>query len=108
MLVLSRQRDETIMIGDRIEITVVDIRGDKVRLGIDAPTSIAVHRKEVYEAIRRENEHAARIGQTDIDDLNRHAAGAESGSGRGQQTAVKTVHQSLLNRKITTSTSKSA
>jgi carbon storage regulator len=61
MLVLSRQRDETIMIGDEIEITVVDIRGDKVRLGITAPTSIAVHRKEVYEAIRVENEQAARV-----------------------------------------------
>jgi carbon storage regulator len=61
MLVLSRQRDETIMIGDEIEITIVDIRGDKVRLGITAPTSIAVHRKEVYEAIRRENEHAAKL-----------------------------------------------
>jgi len=61
MLVLSRQRDETIMIGDDIEITVVDIRGDKVRLGISAPTRIAVHRKEVYEAIRRENEQASRL-----------------------------------------------
>ncbi|HYF15968.1 MAG TPA: carbon storage regulator CsrA [Phycisphaerales bacterium] len=61
MLVLSRQRDETIMIGDDIEITVVDIRGDKVRLGITAPTRIAVHRKEVYEAIRRENQQAATI-----------------------------------------------
>jgi carbon storage regulator len=61
MLVLSRQRDETIMIGDEIEITVVDIRGDKVRLGITAPTRIAVHRKEVYDAIRQENEQAARI-----------------------------------------------
>lgn len=60
MLVLSRQRDETIMIGDDVEITVVDIRGDKVRLGITAPTRIAVHRKEVYEAIRVENEQAAR------------------------------------------------
>ena len=47
MLVLSRQRDETIMIGDDVEITVVDIRGDKVRLGISAPPHIAVHRKEV-------------------------------------------------------------
>ncbi len=46
MLVLSRQRDETIMIGDHIEVTVVDVRGDKVRLGINAPTSVAVHRKE--------------------------------------------------------------
>lgn len=61
MLVLSRQRDETIMIGDEIEITVVDIRGDKVRLGITAPTRIAVHRKEVYEAIKAENEQASKI-----------------------------------------------
>lgn len=66
MLVLSRQRDETIMIGDEIEITVVDIRGDKVRLGINAPTRIAVHRKEVYEAIKRENEQAARLVGGDI------------------------------------------
>lgn len=55
MLVLSRQRDQTIMIGNDIEITVVDIRGDKVRLGIDAPSEIPVHRKEVYEVINRKN-----------------------------------------------------
>jgi len=61
MLVLSRQRDETIMIGDDIEVTVVDIRGDKVRLGISAPKEIAVHRKEVYEAIKRENREAAQV-----------------------------------------------
>lgn len=66
MLVLSRQRDETIMIGDDIEITVVDIRGDKVRLGINAPARIAVHRKEVYEAIRQENQQAARIDRADL------------------------------------------
>ncbi len=66
MLVLSRLRDETIMIGDDIEITVVDIRGDKVRLGITAPTRIAVHRKEVYDAIRAENQRAAQIHQTDL------------------------------------------
>ena len=59
MLVLSRQRDETIMIGDDVELTVVDIRGDKVRIGIKAPTHIAVHRKEVYDAIRSENQQAA-------------------------------------------------
>lgn len=69
MLVLSRQRDETIMIGDDIEITVVDIRGDKVRLGITAPTRIAVHRKEVYQAIKAENEQAARIAQNDLASL---------------------------------------
>lgn len=69
MLVLSRQRDETIMIGDEIMITIVDIRGDKVRLGITAPTSIAVHRKEVYEAIKAENQRAAQIASSDADAL---------------------------------------
>ena len=61
MLVLSRQRDETIKIGDDIEVTLVDIRGDKVRLGITAPKEISVHRKEVYDAIRRENREAAQV-----------------------------------------------
>ena len=56
MLVLSRQRDESIIIGDNIVITVVDIRGDKVRLGINAPVEVPVHRQEVYEAIQRENQ----------------------------------------------------
>jgi carbon storage regulator len=69
MLVLSRQRDETIMIGDEIEISVVDIRGDKVRLGITAPTRIAVHRKEVYESIKRENAQASRLGAGDLGSL---------------------------------------
>ena len=59
MLVLSRQRDQSIIIGDNIVITVVDIRGDKVRLGIDAPREIPVHREEVYEAIKREAQAAA-------------------------------------------------
>ena len=55
MLVLSRQRDESIVIGDKVVVTIVDIRGDKVRLGIQAPGEIPVHRQEVYEAIQREN-----------------------------------------------------
>lgn len=66
MLVLSRQRDETIMIGDDVEITIVDIRGDKVRLGITAPPHIPVHRKEVYDAIKRENRAAANIKPEDL------------------------------------------
>ena len=82
MLVLSRQRDETIMIGDDIEITVVDIRGDKVRLGINAPTRIAVHRKEVYEAIKAENEQAARASGEDLTEI-RHIAGTVSPSSNG-------------------------
>ena len=54
MLVLSRQKDESIMIGDDVEITIVDVRKDKVRLGITAPKDIPVHRREVYNAIQRE------------------------------------------------------
>jgi len=61
MLVLSRQRDESIIIGDNVVVTIVDVRGDKVRLGIDAPREVSVHRREVYEAIQRENQQAARI-----------------------------------------------
>jgi carbon storage regulator len=53
MLVLSRKRDERIVIGDNIVITVVEVRGDKVRLGIEAPTDVPVHRQEVLDAIRR-------------------------------------------------------
>ena len=62
MLVLSRHRDESIMIGDDVVVTIVDIRGDKVRLGIKAPSCVAVHRKEVYDAIKRENEQASCLG----------------------------------------------
>jgi carbon storage regulator len=61
MLVLSRQRDESIIIGDNVVITIVDVRGDRVRLGIEAPREISVHRREVYEAIQRENQQAAQI-----------------------------------------------
>jgi carbon storage regulator len=67
MLVLSRSREETIMIGDDVEVTVLDIRGDKVRLGIRAPSKISVHRKEVYLAIREEN---ARAAEADAASLN--------------------------------------
>jgi carbon storage regulator len=61
MLVLSRQRDESIVIGDNVVVTIVDVRGDKVRLGIEAPREISVHRREVYDAIQRENQQAAQI-----------------------------------------------
>ena len=69
MLVLSRHRDESIMIGDDVVVTIVDIRGDKVRLGIDAPQDIPVHRREVYEAIQRENRKAAQLKPADTQDL---------------------------------------
>lgn len=54
MLVLNRQKDESVMIGDGVEVVVVSLRGDKVNLGITAPKRIHVHRGEVYEAIQHE------------------------------------------------------
>jgi len=54
MLVLSRHKDESIMIGENVEIIIVDVRGNKVRLGITAPKDVSVHRKEVYKTIQRE------------------------------------------------------
>ncbi len=53
MLVLSRRKNESIMVGEDVEIVVAEIRGDKVRLGISAPRYVTVHRKEIYEAIHR-------------------------------------------------------
>lgn len=86
MLVLSRQRDESIIIGDNIVITIVDIRGDKVRLGIDAPTEVPVHRREVYEAIQRENLRAARLDPTDTQALTKPTPG---GKPRGGQSGPR-------------------
>jgi len=81
MLVLSRQRDESIIIGDNIVVTIVDIRGDKVRLGIEAPAEIPVHRREVYEAIQRENQRAGRLEPAEARSL-------------GGKTAAQTRHVS--------------
>jgi carbon storage regulator len=71
MLVLSRTRDESIIIGDNVVVTVVDVRGDKVKLGIEAPQDVTVHRREVYEAIRRENQQAAKLRPEDARGLGR-------------------------------------
>jgi len=53
MLVLTRRKDESIVIGDDIVVTIVEIRGDKVRLGIKAPKEVPVHRREIHDAIRQ-------------------------------------------------------
>lgn len=76
MLVLSRQRDESIMIGDDVEITIVDVRGDKVRLGITAPKEIPVHRREIYDAIQREKAQKAE-GASPVADSKDQAESAE-------------------------------
>ncbi len=95
MLVLSRQRDETIMIGDDVEITIVDIRGDKVRLGINAPRHIQVHRKEVYDAIKRENQQAVKLSPRDVADVIERGPEErkpQSGSGNADNVRPKEAH----------------
>jgi len=73
MLVLSRMKNEQVRISDEIVITVIDIRGDKVRLGFEAPSDVPVHRQEVYEAIQREGErrNAGTIPEMDARKLRR-------------------------------------
>lgn len=56
MLVLSRYKDQSIYIGDDIVVTIVDVRGDRIRLGIEAPPTVAVHRQEIYEAIQKDKQ----------------------------------------------------
>jgi carbon storage regulator len=65
MLVLSRKQDEKIIIGDSITLMVVSIQGDKVRLGIEAPKSVSIHREEVYQAILKERDDADIPDRTD-------------------------------------------
>src|SRR5271154_3547493 len=98
MLVLSRQRDETIMIGDDIEITIVDIRGDKVRLGITAPNTIPVHRKEGYEAIQRENREAAKVRMEDMSNLPKAptAPPAKNGTSHAVQSQQRTMRPGAI------------
>jgi len=67
MLILARQKDEAVMIGNNIEIKVVEIKGGKVRLGISAPSDIPVHRKEVFEEIMDKNLKAADSDMTDLE-----------------------------------------
>ena len=61
MLVLTRRLNQSIKIGDDIEITVIEVRGDQVRLGVSAPRDVSVHRKEVYLQIQQENRAAAAV-----------------------------------------------
>lgn len=78
MLVLTRKIDQSIMIGDQIRIVVVDVRGDQVKLGIDAPREIMVHRQEVYQEIQAENRRAALSKEIDLGALERIVRDSQS------------------------------
>ncbi len=69
MLVLTRKKDQTLIINDNIEVTILDIQGDQIRIGINAPRSVSIHRKEVYLEIQEENRKAADIGNVSLDGL---------------------------------------
>ena len=89
MLVLTRKSNQSIMIGDEIEISVLSVMGDKVRIGIQAPRSVPVYRREVYVAIQRERDEDARGG------ADRRRAGEELGVYRGRLTAVALLHDQV-------------
>lgn len=69
MLVLTRKKDQTIVVNDNIEITVLDIQGDQVRLGINAPRNVTIHRKEVFLEIQEENKKASEARNIPLDYL---------------------------------------
>ena len=69
MLVLTRKLHQSIVIGDGIEVVVLEVRGEQVRLGIKAPKNVAVHRKEIYEQILQENQNASETRPEDIPDV---------------------------------------
>ncbi len=68
MLVLTRKVNQSIIIGDDIEVIVLEVRGEQIRLGIKAPRSVIVHRKEIYEQIQEENKAASKIDPEDVPD----------------------------------------
>ena len=103
MLVLSRQRNESIIIGDDVEVTIVDVRGDKVRLGITAPRNIPVHRREVYEAIQREKREKLEKSQKDEKEAEKQLIEKvlrEANNNKVKAAKILGIHRSLLYKKM--------
>jgi len=69
MLVLSRKKDQAIMIGDDIELTIIEVQGDQVRIGINAPKNVSIYRKELFLEIKEENKKAASSGMAKLEDI---------------------------------------
>ncbi len=79
MLILSRKPNESLMIGDDVEVVVLEVKGDQVKLGIKAPKRISVYRKEIYENIQRENLEASKVTLNALDSLKKLHRGGEIG-----------------------------
>lgn len=69
MLVLSRKKDQSLMIGNDIEITIIDIQGDQVKIGLKAPKNVSIYRKELYLEIQEENKKAATADVVELDSI---------------------------------------
>ncbi len=78
MLILSRKPKESLMIGNDIEVVILEVRGEQVRLGIKAPKEVSVYRKEIYENIQRENLEAAKSELKTLKDLKKIVGGGRS------------------------------
>lgn len=94
MLVLARKINERIVIGEDIEISVVDIKGDQVKLGIKAPKRVKVYRQEVYEAIQQENRAAAQSAAQSLRGLEGMLGSTETSEKRADDAADSSEHRS--------------
>jgi len=78
MLILTRKQGESVAIGDEIQVTVVEIQGKQVKLGVKAPREVAVHRQEIYEKIQQENIRASRVDDFDLSAIKQSLTGDQS------------------------------
>jgi carbon storage regulator len=84
MLILTRKQGESVAIGDDIQVTVVEIQGKQVKLGVQAPREVSVHRQEIYEKIQQENIRASQVDDFDLSDLKNAADGQNADEGKDQ------------------------